>query len=145
MPADVEIAKELATLIEAGPFSEEFSCNFFYDQYVEIERIKGIEVRVSVESDNRYRSARSSSFWHRDAVVSVIFLAKQRVNSYDAENEISSLLDLWDEMVDFIQVQTPQGRPALDVRAFDGVRFDKQELHTASILRAGVAISYKLI
>lgn len=147
MARDVDIAQELASLIDGNSFSQSFACNFMFDQFFNHERVDGVEVRVSVESERRYREGRGTN-WCRNAVVSVIMIAPQQVNSnriVDATSEIESLLDLWDEIVDFIQVQLPQGRPAVDLRSFDNVRFDKEMLHSDNIFRAGVAITYKLI
>lgn len=147
MARDVDIAQELASLIDGNSFSRSFACNFMFDQFFNHERVNDVEVRVSVESEIRYREGRGTN-WCRNAVVSVIMIAPQQVNSnrmVNANSEIESLLDLWDEIVDFIQIQLPQGRPAVDLRSFDNVRFDKEMLHSDNIFRAGVAITYKLI
>ena len=147
MARDVDIAQELASLIDGNSFSRSFACNFMFDQFFNHERVDDVEVRVSVESEIRYREGRGSN-WCRSAVVSVILIAPQQVNSnrmVNANSEIESLLDLWDEIVDFIQIQLPQGRPAVDLRSFDNVRFDREMLHSDNIFRAGVAITYKLI
>ena len=147
MAKDVDIAQELASLIDGNSFSESFECNFMFDQFFNHERVDGIEVRVSVESERRYRQGRGSN-WCRDAEVSVIIVAPQQVNSnrvVDANADIESLLDLWDEITDFIESQSPQGRPAVELRFFDNMRFDREKLHSDNIFRAGVAITYKLI
>jgi hypothetical protein len=143
---DVDIAEELARLINSNSFSRSFKCNFMFDQFFGHDSVRDVEVRVSVESDLRYREGRSN--WCRNAEVSVIIIAPQKVNSTrtdDANSSIESLLDLWDEIVDFIQIQSPQGCLAVSLRSFDNVRFDKEIMHSENIFRAGVAITYKLI
>lgn len=146
MARDVDIAQELANLIDGNSFSRSFKCNFMFDQFFEHDRVRDVEVRVSVESDIRYREGRAN--WCRNSEISVIIIAPQKVNStrtVDANSDIESLLDLWDEIVDFIQIQMPQGRPAVSLRSFDNVRFDREMMHSDNIFRAGVAITYKLI
>jgi hypothetical protein len=146
MARDVDIAQELAELIDSNSFSRSFKCSFMFDQFFNHERVNDVEVRVSVESDLRYREGRNK--WCRNAEVSAIIIAPQQINStrvVDANSDIESLLDLWDEILDFIQLQNPRGSLAVSLRSFDSVRFDREKLHSDNIFRAGVAITYKLI
>lgn len=146
MALDIDIATSLKDLIAGHSFSQDFDCEFLYDQYVANERLDSTLVRISVEGGTRYRQHRNA--WCRDAVVTVVFITPQQVNTnaaHDANAEITAHLDLWDEIVDFIQDQVPNGIKATDIRDFDGFRFDKDKLHSDRQFRAGVAITYRLI
>lgn len=146
MARDVDIATALNDLISGHSFSRDFACEFLFDQYVANERVDSITVRLSVERDKRYRQHRTA--WCRNAVLSAVIIAPQQVNRnavHDANSEIVSLLDLWDEILDFIQDQKPNGNSAIAIDSFDDTRFDKDKLHSDRQFRAGVAITYLLI
>lgn len=146
MARDVTIAKELADIINGSSLSLDFDCEFKYDQYIENERVDSIKVRVSVESDDRERKARSQ--WHRSCALSVVMTAPQQVNNTineDADAGITSLLDLWDEILDLIEASLPSGHPATTISSYDGVRFDKEKLHDDRQFRAGAIVTYLII
>lgn len=145
MANDVDLAQALATAINDATFSQAISSEFRFDQYLENEDVDSITVRVSVESDSRTREGRG--VWHRQSLLSVVMIAPQQVNSsatVDAVSQIENLLDLWDEVLDYIQTYSPNGRSASSIESFDGSRYDKDKLQNDRQFRSGCLVEYRL-
>ena len=146
MARDVDIANALVTAIQGQTFSKTFSVDLTFDQYIENDKSNSIELRVGIESDERTRQGRSD--WVRDITLSIVMTAPQQVNTttaVNAKSQITSLLDFWDEIVDFIEDYSPLSLSASSIQNFGGTRFDRDKLHEDRMFRAGVAVTYKLV
>lgn len=146
MARDVDIANALLTAIQGQTFSKTFSSDFTFDQYIENDNANSIQLRVGIESDERIREGRSE--WFRSVTLSVVLTCPQQVNTtvaVNADSEITSLLDFWDEIVDFIEDYSPLGLSASSIQNFGGTRFDRDKLHEDRMFRAGVAVTYKVV
>lgn len=148
MPKDVELAKNLVSLIKQQDLNEPAEVFFSHDQYNEDEKVDRIQVRVGVEELSRERQARGTRHWMRNATLSLLVLAPQQPNTdpvVDAEQEIDKLLDFVDTIMDIVQQATPLGRNLSEAEAINEQRYDKAKLQDDRQFRAGYLLLYKNI
>lgn len=140
MPLDVDLAKNLASMIDAETFILSKKTIFTFDRLGDDERVSELTVRLSIDSLERDRTDRGR--WQHKAIIQLVILAPQQIRD---EAKLINHLDFLDGVLGFVEQAAPDGRIAMGFESLQDERFDFDKYQNDGQFRSGVLVQYNLI